>query len=91
MGMALEMAKRKKQKKLHDVSSTSYLQHFPFFFSFFLFLFTATPEAYESSQVRDQISAAAASHPTSQPQQHQIQAASMTYTTACGNTGSLTH
>ena len=26
-----------------------------------------------------------------QPQQHQIQVTSVTYTTACGNTGSLTH
>ena len=29
--------------------------------------------------------------PTLQPQEHQIQAAAATYTTACGNAGSLTH
>ena len=29
--------------------------------------------------------------PTPQPQQHQKRAASVTYTTACGNSGSLTH
>ena len=40
----------------------------------FFFLFTSTPEAYGSSQARDQIRAVAE-----------------TYTTACGNTGSLTH
>ena len=45
------------------------------------------PAAYGSSQARGQTGAAA----TSQPQQCQVRAASDTYTTACSNTGSLTH
>ena len=40
-------------------------------------------------QAKVQIGAAGASLP--QPQQHGIQATSTTYTTACGNAGSLTH
>ena len=60
-------------------------------FSLLLFLvFMATPVAYRSSQTRGW------SHscwPTSQPQPqpHQIQAPSATYTTAHGNPGSWTH
>ena len=52
-------------------------------------LFRATRTAYGGSQARGRISC---SHqPTPQTQQHQIQAASATYNTAHGNTGSLTH
>ena len=58
-------------------------------FSIF-FLFRAAPEAHGSSQVRGQIRATAAGL-TSQPQQCGIQATFITYTTAQGNTGSLTH
>ena len=46
--------------------------------------FTAAPTAYGSSQARGQIRAVAAGH-------SQIQAASVTYTVAHGNTGSLPH
>ena len=65
-------------------------------FFFFFCLFRAAPVACGGSQARGLIQATAAglhqSHslqPTSQP--HQIQAASATYTTARGNTRSLTH
>ena len=44
---------------------------------------------YGSSQARGRIGAVSAG-PTPQPQQCQMQAASATYTTAHGNTGSLT-
>ena len=58
---------------------------------FFLFLlFRAAPEAYGSSQARGRIRAVAASlhhsHSNVEPR-----AASMTYTAACHNTGSLTY
>ena len=56
---------------------------------FFFLLFRATPTAYGGSQARGQIGAAAAGLP--QPQQLRIQAVSVTYTTAHGNAGSLTH
>ena len=52
---------------------------FFFFFSFGLFM--ATSVAYGSSQARDRMEAAAA-QPIAQPQQYQIRAASVTYTTA---------
>ena len=55
----------------------------PHFFKLF-FLFRAAPTAYGRSQARGRL-------PTPQSQQHQIQATSTTYTTACGNAGSLTH
>ena len=60
-------------------------------------LFRAVPAAYGSLQARGQIRAAATGlhrcscWPTPQPQQHQTQATSATYTTAHGNAGSLTH
>ena len=53
---------------------------------FFFFLFRAMPTAYGGSQARGRISC-----PTLQPQQHQIRAMSVTYTTAHGSTSSLTH
>ena len=71
---------------------------FKIFFLFFFGLFRATPAAYGGSQARGLIGAAAASlhhsyscQPTPQLQQRQIQTESSTYTTAHGNTGSLTH
>ena len=51
-------------------------------------LLTAEPAAYGSSQDRRQIGSSA---PTPRLQQHQTQAASATYTTACGSARSLTH
>ena len=54
-----------------------------------IFFLMATFVAYGGSQDRGRIGATAASL-TPQPQQCQIQAASATYTTAHGNTGSLT-
>ena len=56
----------------------------PHFFIFY-FCFLGPPVAFGSSQGRDQIGA------TPQPQPCQIQVESATYTTACGNAGSLTH
>ena len=59
-----------------------------FFFFFFLFcLFRAATMAYGGSQARGLIRATTAGL----PQQCQIQAASVTYTTAHSSTGSLTH
>ena len=56
---------------------------------FFFFLFTVAPVTYGHSQARGQIRAAAAS--IHQPQQHQIWAASETFTTICSNARSLTY
>ena len=62
-----------------------HLSHSPlFFFPFFLF-FRTTPGAYGTSQARSWIGTAAAGLQQSQPPQCQIQATSMTYTTAHGN------
>ena len=55
---------------------------------FFFFLFRAAPVAYESSQARGCIRAAAASLHHSNTK---ILAASATYSSACSNAGSLTH
>ena len=49
---------------------------------FFFCLFRATPAAYRGSQ--------ASCQPMPQPQQHQIQVASVTHTTAHSNTRSFT-
>ena len=60
------------------------------FFEMYFCLFRAAPTAYGSSQARGWIRAVDADvYP--QPQQHWVWAASVTYTTACGNAGSLTH
>ena len=56
----------------------------------FFFLFTAAPAACGSSQARGQTGAAAAGLPA-KSQQHRIQAASVTFTTACDHAGSLTN
>ena len=60
-----------------------------FFFLFLFCLFRAAPTAYGSSQARGLSGATVAAYDTSQ--QRQIQAVSVTYTTAHGNAGSLTH
>ena len=70
-----------------------------YWYLFVLFLlFRATPMAYGGSQDKSIIGATATgqhhSHsnaPTPQPQQRRIWAASVTYTTTHGNTGSLTY
>ena len=61
-----------------------------FFFSFLFRLFWAARMVYGSSQDRGQIQTAAVGLQP-QPQQHQIQAASMICALACGSAGSLTH
>ena len=68
----------------------SQLKWVVFLFLFFFRLFRATPEAHGVSQARGPIGAAAASLRT-EPQKHQIQATSATYTTAHGNIRSLTY
>ena len=58
----------------------------------FFYFFRAAPTSYGIPQGRGQIEAVAGSfQPTPQPQQLGIQAAFAAYTTAHGNTGSLTH
>ena len=54
------------------------------------FFFRATPMAYGNSQASG-LTGAIAARPTPQPQQRQIQASSVTYTTAHGNARLLTH
>ena len=63
-----------------------------FFFFFFLSfcLFRVTPIAYGGSQARGS-NQSCCYRPTPQPQQRQIWAASVTYTTAHGNARSSTH
>ena len=56
---------------------------------YFSVCFRTTPEAYGGSQARGGISCSY--WPKPQPQQCQIQAAAVTYTTARYNSGSLTH
>ena len=71
-------------------------KHFKIFpcFSFFFFVFfsfsRAALKAHGGSQVRG-LDRSCSRWPTPQSQQRQIQASSSTYTTAHGNTGSLTH
>ena len=73
---------------LKHLKNVLYIMYFSFFFFFaFLSFFRAAPVAYGSPQARGRIGAVA----TPQPQQHGIQASSVTYTTAHCNTGSLTH
>ena len=56
----------------------------------FFCLFRATPEAYGGSQARGRIRATTA-QAMPHPQQHQIQAVSVSYTITHSNTRSLTH
>ena len=55
------------------------------------FFFRATLAAYGGYQARGQIGASCTYQFTPQPQQHQIQATSATYTTTHSNAGSSTH
>ena len=66
------------------------LFYYLFIYLFSFCLFRAAPVAYGSSQARGGIGAVAASL-WPQPQQCTIWAVSLTYTTAHGSTGSLTH
>ena len=60
-------------------------------FYYFIFLvFRTAPVAYGSSQARGS-NQSHSCQPTPQPQQRRIRAASVTYTTAHGSTGSVTH
>ena len=61
---------------------------FSFFLSFFFLLFRAAFAAYGDSQG---LNWSCSDWPPAQPQQRRIQAVSVTYITAHGNTGSLTH
>ena len=56
----------------------------------FCFLFRAEPASYWSSQ-SEELNWSSSCQPTPQPQQCRIQAISVTYTTAHGKAGSLTH
>ena len=64
-----------------------------FLIYFFLFFFSATPETYGGSQAKGLIRSnrSYSCWPTPQPQQRQILAMSVTYTTAHSNARSLTH
>ena len=55
----------------------------------FFYLFRATPMYMEAPRLG--VKSSYSCQPMPQPQQHQIQASSVTYTTAPGSTGSLTH
>ena len=83
-------AKRQRWKRdgLLWLGSFQLLFSFPFSFS----LFRVASMAYRGSQARGLIRATAASlHHSHSNGRSQIQAASVTYTTAHGNAGSLTH
>ena len=67
----------------------NYSSIFSFFLFSFLVLFMATSVAYQNSQARGGTGAAAEAYTTAKATP--IQAASATYTTACGNAGSSTH
>ena len=69
---------------IHDMSQDIFLFNFSFFF--FLQLHMQHMEV-PGPGVRSELQL----QPTPQPQQCQIWAASVTYATACGNAGSLTH
>ena len=68
---------------------------FDFLFLFFFFgllsFFRVAPAAYGGSQARSWINQRRSHQPMPRPQQGWIRAASVTYTTAHGNAGSLTH
>ena len=66
------------------------LEDFLLLLLFCFLLFRATPGACGSSQARGS-NRSCNCWPASQPQQHRIQAASVTYTTAHSNTRSLPH
>ena len=74
--------------KVSEFLGWGYVQN-SFFFCLFC-LSRAASEAYGGSQARES-NQSYCCRPTPQPQQCQIPAASVTYTTAHGNAGSLTH
>ena len=74
-----------RNQRLSTIISCSHIKNIDFFFN----LFRAIPAAYGGSQARNRIGAVAVSLHHSQTRQ--IQASSATYTTAHGNTWSLTH
>ena len=69
--------------------SLYFIYLFIYLFSLFAF-FRAALMAYGGSQARGS-NRSYSRRPTPEPQQHHIRAESATYTTAHGNTGSLTH
>ena len=75
---------------LHGLNYQSNILHvYSLLFFFFFCLFRAASTAYGSFQARGPTGCSC--WPIPQPQQHQIQALSSTYTTAYGNMGFLTH
>ena len=72
---------------LEDCMGSTHLVLYIYIYNFF-FLSIASPVAYGTSQARGPIRATAASLPP-QPQQHWIQAMSMTYAAVCANVQSL--
>ena len=74
-----------------DAAQLCHLPH-PFFLVFFFFFFSFYSHTCGICSFPGQGSNWSCScQPMPQPQQHQIWASSVTYTTACGNTRSLTH
>ena len=74
---------------MHIISLTEVKTFLKIYFIYFILLFTTAPTAYGRSQARGRIRAIGC-WPTPQLQQCGIQAASVTYTIACGTAGSLT-
>ena len=79
------------QQKLTQHCKSTILQKNYYFFIFSLFVFLGLHPWHMQVPrlgVKSELQLLA---PTPQPQEHQIQATSATYTTAHGNAGSLTH
>ena len=83
--MDIKIEKSVQQKESQEIDPPHICTTF-----FFFWLFRAAPMAYGSSQARGGIRATAAGH-TATATGCQIRAVSVIYTTAYGNTGSLTH
>ena len=71
-----------------DFSEITYIDFYKDFFFFFWFL---GPHSRCLEVTRLGVKLSYSCHPTPQPQQRGIRATSVTYTTAHGNAGSLTH
>ena len=89
---------KKKAESLKNTTCSNSGEITSIFFSFLFFFFVfcrfraaSMTQAYGGSQARGLIRATYSCWSTPQPQQHHIRAAYSTYTTAHGNTGSLTH
>ena len=87
--------KKKKPESLYWITGSNYTImgiHWLIFHSilFFFFLFRAASMAHTDSQARG-LNWSCSCRPQTQPQPRQIQASSVTYTTAHSNTRSLTH